>query len=138
MKNGNSISYLYAADGTKLCTTHIIGNDTTVTDYCDNVIYENGIAKMLSTETGYVSLTDGKYHYYLKDHQGNNRVVADENGKGSYINPATETRYYLDKGGMYRRGFESPHVDVWYNNHPTYEKAKLFLNNTPKMYTPFK
>ena len=34
--------------------------------------------KILLTEVGYVSLTDGKYHYYLKDHQGNNRVVVDE------------------------------------------------------------
>lgn len=93
-EDGNITSYLYAADGTKLRTTHIIGNDTTVTDYCDNVIYENGIAKMLSTETGYVSLTDGKYHYYLKDHQGNNRVVADENGK------VEERNDYYPFGGL--------------------------------------
>lgn len=33
-EGGNSISNLYAADGTKLRTTHVIGNDTTVTDYC--------------------------------------------------------------------------------------------------------
>lgn len=93
-EDGNITSYLYAADGTKLRTTHIIGNDTTVTDYCDNVIYENGIAKTLSAETGYVSLTDGKYHYYLKDHQGNNRVVVDENGK------VEERNDYYPFGGL--------------------------------------
>ena len=93
-EDGNITSYLYAADGTKLRTTHIIGNDTTVTDYCDNVIYENGIAKTLSTETGYVSLTDGKYHYYLKDHQGNNRVVVDETGK------VEERNDYYPFGGL--------------------------------------
>lgn len=93
-EDGNITSYLYAADGTKLRTTHIIGNDTTVTDYCDNVIYENGIAKTLSAETGYVSLTDGKYHYYLKDHQGNNRVVVDETGK------VEERNDYYPFGGL--------------------------------------
>ena len=58
------------------------------------MIYENGIAKTLSTETGYVSLTDGKYHYYLKDHQGNNRVVVDENGK------VEERNDYYPFGGL--------------------------------------
>ena len=79
--DGNSISYLYDMDGTKLRTTHVMGNDTTVTDYCGNVVYENETLKMLLTEAGYVSLTDGKYHYYFIDHQGNSRVVADQGGK---------------------------------------------------------
>ena len=60
------------------------------------------------------------------------------NGKGSYFNPKTETRYYLDKGGMYKKGFEGPHVDVWYNGHPSFEKSKFFLDGSPKMYTPLK
>ena len=85
-ENGNSISYLYSADGTKLRTNHMIAGNTTVTDYCGNVVYENGIPKMLLTEAGYVSLRDGKYHYYLTDHQGNNRVVADQDGKAEEIN----------------------------------------------------
>ena len=79
-EDGNSISYLYDANGTKLRTTHIIDGITTTTDYCGNVIYENEVAKTLLTESGYVSLKDGKYHYYLKDHQGNNRIVVDEDG----------------------------------------------------------
>ena len=85
-KNGNSISYLYDANGTKLRSTHVIGNDTTVTVYCGNVVYENGIPKMLLTEAGFFSLNDGKYHYYLKDHQGNNRVVVDEDGNVGEVN----------------------------------------------------
>lgn len=43
--NGNTISYLYTADGTKLRTTHVIGGVTSTTDYCGNVIFENGFAK---------------------------------------------------------------------------------------------
>lgn len=93
-ENGNSISYLYASDGTKLRTTHVIGNDSTVTDYCSNVIYENGSPQTLLTETGYISLSDNKYHYYLKDHQGNNRVVVDENGK------VEERNDYYPFGGL--------------------------------------
>ena len=33
-------------------------------------------------------------------------------GKGSYINPKTGRKYYIDKGGKYRKGTELPHVDV--------------------------
>ncbi len=47
------------------------------------------------TEAGYVSLSDGKYHYYLQDHQGNNRVVVDQNGN------VEETNNYYPFGGMF-------------------------------------
>lgn len=85
-ENGNSISFSYAADGTKLRTMHVIGKDTTVTDYCGNVVYENGVPKLLLTGTGYVSLNDNKYHYFIQDYQGNNRVVADEDGTLEEVN----------------------------------------------------
>ena len=85
-ENGNSISYLYDANGTKLRATHVIGKDTTVTDYCGNVIYENGVPSTLLTQYGYISLSDNKYHYFLQDHQGNTRVVVDEDGKVEEVN----------------------------------------------------
>ena len=50
------------------------------TVYCGNVVYENGVARLLLTEEGYVTLSDKKYHYYLQDHQGNNRVVLSSSG----------------------------------------------------------
>ena len=84
--NGNSISYLYDAAGRKLRTVHFLEGDSVTTDYCGNVVYENGVPQILLTEVGYVSLTDGKYHYYLKDHQGNNRVVVDEEGAVEEVN----------------------------------------------------
>jgi hypothetical protein len=59
-------------------------------------------------------------------------------GRGSYFNPNSGTRYYLDQGGMYRKGFERPHVDIWYNGHPTYEKVKYFLDDLSKLYTTLK
>ncbi len=93
--DGSTITYTYAADGTKLKTVHKIGGATTTTDYCGNVIYENGVQKLLLTEEGYVTLSDSKYHYYLKDHQGNNRVVINQSGT------VEETSHYYPFGGVF-------------------------------------
>ena len=93
--DGSTITYTYAADGTKLRTVHAIGGITTTTDYCGNVVYENGVAKLLLTEVGYITLSDKKYHYYLQDHQGNNRVVIDQNGS------VEETNHYYPFGGVF-------------------------------------
>lgn len=41
---------------------------------------------MLLTEASYVSLNDNKYHYFIQDHQGNNRVVVDQDGKVEEVN----------------------------------------------------
>ena len=68
---------------------------TTTTDYCGNVIYENNTAKLLLTGEGYISLSDKKYHYYLQDHQGNNRVVVDKDGN------VKETNHYYPFGGVF-------------------------------------
>ena len=93
--DGSVIAYTDAADGTKLRTVHKIGSTTTTTDYCSNVIYENNTAKLLLTEEGYVSLNDNKYHYYLKDHQGNNRVVINQSGG------VEKTNHYYPFGGVF-------------------------------------
>ena len=93
--DGSTITYTYAADGTKLRTVHKIGGVTTTTDYCGNVVYENGVQKLLLTEEGYVTLDDNKYHYYLKDHQGNNRVVINQSGA------VEETNHYYPFGGVF-------------------------------------
>ena len=93
--DGSTITYVYAADGTKLRTKHVINGTTTTTDYCGNVIYENGVRKYLLTEEGYVTLVDNKYHYYLQDHQGNNRVVIASNGT------VEETNHYYPFGGVF-------------------------------------
>ena len=93
--DGSTITYVYAADGTKLRTVHKIGGATTTTDYCGNVVYENGAQKLLITEEGYITLSDNKYHYYLKDHQGNNRVVINQSGA------VEETNHYYLFGGVF-------------------------------------
>ena len=93
--DGSTITYTYGADGTKLKTVHKTGSTTTTTDYCGNVVYENGVQKLLLTDEGYVTLSDNKYHYYLKDHQGNNRVVINQSGT------VEETNHYYPFGGVF-------------------------------------
>ena len=92
--DGSTIEYVYAADGTKLRTKHVINGATTTTDYCGNVVYENGVQKLLLTEEGYVTLADKQYHYFLKDHQGNNRMVVNASGT------VEETNHYYPFGGL--------------------------------------
>ena len=84
--NGNTIEYDYDAIGMKLREKDITGSVTTRTDYCGNVIYENGTPIKLLTDNGYITLSDSKYHFYYKDHEGNNRVVADQSNTVEQVN----------------------------------------------------
>ena len=93
--NGNSVEYEYTTDGVKSRTVHKTGSTTLTTDYCGNAVYENGVLKMLLNEAGYVSFPDRKFHFYLKDHQGNTRVVADKDGI------VEETNSYYPFGGTF-------------------------------------
>ena len=97
--DGSTITYSYAADGTKLRTVHSISGSSTSTqkDYCANVVYEDSVQKLLLTEEGYVDLsaTTPAYYYYLKDHQGNNRVIIDKDGA------VKETNHYYPFGGLF-------------------------------------
>ena len=99
-EDGSTISYLYAADGTKLRVTYKAGGTTTTTDYCGNVIYENGVVQLLLTEEGYVSLNNKRYHYYLKDYQGNNRMLMYRNDNEQKWR-VEETNHYYPFGGIF-------------------------------------
>jgi len=72
--------------GTKLREKDITSSGTTQTDYCGNVIYNNMTPTILLTDNGYVTLSDSKYHFYYKDHEGNNRVVADQSNTVEQVN----------------------------------------------------
>ena len=91
---GSSIVYEYAADGSKIRTTHTINDNVTSTVYCGNAVYENGSLKILLNESGYYSFQDNRFHFYIKDHQGNIRIVADEAGKVDEVND------YYPLGGL--------------------------------------
>ena len=100
--NGSTFTYYYAADGTKVRTVHVVNGATTQTDYCGNVIYENGAQKLLLTEEGYYDFVNGGYCYYLKDHQGNNRVVINDSGT------VKETNHYYPFGGLFANSTIQP------------------------------
>ena len=93
--NGVVVNYGYSADGVKQRVQHLNSGLPNVV-YCGNVIYEGDVAKLLLTEEGYIDLANGNaYYYYLKDHQGNNRVVI--NGSGTVM----ETNHYYPFGGVF-------------------------------------
>ena len=112
---------MYAADGTKLQTVHKIDGVTTTRDYCGNAVYENGELKMLLNEYGYVSFPDRKFHFYLKDHQGNVRVVADAEGNVEEIND------YYPFGGLMSSTAANNSQPYKYNGKELDRKAGLNL-----------
>ncbi|GHU63513.1 hypothetical protein FACS1894123_06410 [Bacteroidia bacterium] len=112
---GHNTQYSYDASGVKRKVTHqtVTSNlnvplgttnytptssqiqNTLITDYCGNIVYENGSLRYIQNEEGYVTKSGNNYifNYYLKDHLGNNRVVIDVS---SGSNPARvqATDYY--------------------------------------------
>ena len=93
--NGVVVNYGYSADGVKQRVQHLNSGLPSVV-YCGNVIYEGDVAKLLLTEEGYIDLANGNaYYYYLKDHQGNNRVALSSSGT------VIETNHYYPFGLMY-------------------------------------
>ncbi len=103
--NGNTIRYTYSATGDKLRTEYSMTSDSIIktTDYCGNLIYEQGRPHMLLVDGGYVTFNDNangnvcdsmQWHYYLTDHLGNNRVVVNTNDSIEQVN------HYYPYGGL--------------------------------------
>jgi len=130
-RQGHTAEYLYDASGVKRqvkhTTTHenlTVGwgsfKDITaaqkssekVTDYCGGVIYENGALKMILTPEGYITLngTTPTYHYYLRDHLGNNRVVVSQSGT------VTQVNHYHPFGGLFGEGTATSTQPYKYND----------------------
>ena len=68
-------------------------------DYCGNYIYQNGKISMVLTPAGYIS--GNMRYYYLKDYQGNNCVVLNQNGVVQQIN------HYYPYGSLMGEGFNA-------------------------------
>lgn len=95
-EDGSAISYMYSADGIKLRTRYFISDSiTNVKDCCGNLIYESNIPALLLIEGGYITLNDSMYHFFLKDYQGNVRVVANQRGEVEGVN------HYYPFGGVF-------------------------------------
>ena len=50
------------------------------TDYSGNLVYKSGVLDKVLFDGGYISAADTSYHFFITDHQGNVRVVADASG----------------------------------------------------------
>ena len=127
---GHTTSYRYGADGTKRNVTHVTSTtnllvpmgsivavpanqiaSTMQTDYCGNLIYENGVLSKILTEEGYITLNGTTpVHYYLKDHQVNNRVVIDQSGVVEQVN------HYYPFGMTYGDGIATSNQPYKYND----------------------
>lgn len=164
--------YTYTATGAKLkvvkkwnpnySTTPVIGttintslltlNETT--DYIGNKIYENGILKRILTDNGYIE--GNTYYFYIKDHLGNNRIVANasasviqsnqyypfgmafaegtttEQGKQPYKYNGKE----LDQShGLNQYDYQARFYDTGYNRFTTQDPlSEKFYNWSPYVY----
>ena len=65
-------------------------------DYCGNYIYEDGTLSRILIDGGYITFESNipKYHFYIQDHLGNIRVVADQSGVAEQVN------HYYPYGGI--------------------------------------
>ena len=115
-QDGSYVLYTYNAGGEKMRTDYYINPlpnmvpqvnggtgmnrnanlQHTRVDYCGNLVYENDTLKQALFEGGYVTFngTTPQYHFYVQDHQGNNRLVCDESGAIEQVN------HYYPYGGL--------------------------------------
>ena len=88
--------------------------EVTTVDYYGDFIYVNGKLKRMLFPGGYVtfrndSIEHPEYHFYLTDHQGNVRVVANQNGEVEQVN------HYYPYGGLMGESTNSDHQPYKYN-----------------------
>jgi len=96
--DGRSAAYIYGAGGKKLRVSYKTSPVSTPvpTDYCGSMIYENNVLTQVLVDGGYITFsgTTPQYHFYLKDHLGNNRVVCNASGTAEQVN------HYYPFGGL--------------------------------------
>ena len=109
--DGNTITYGYDAAGSKLSVAYKSGSTIAKTEYAGNKVYKNGTLSMILTEEGYLTLagTTPTYYYYLKDNQGNNRVVINQSGAVQQVN------HYYAFGGLFGEGVHTANQPYKYN-----------------------
>jgi len=122
-------TYLYSADGGKLRVLQQGVSSTKQTDYCGNMIYENGTLKRILVDGGYIE--GGTYYYYLTDHQGNTRVVA--NAGGSVV----QTNHYYPFGMSFTEGNATSNQPYKYNGKELdTERGLNWCDYGARMYDP--
>lgn len=99
--------YLYSSDGRKLRMTIQTPHDTLKRDYVGSYIYENSSLKRILVDGGYIQ--DGEYFFFLRDHLGNNRVVAKSDGT------VMQTNHYYPYGLPFAEGIQDSDQPYKYN-----------------------
>ncbi len=101
--SSNAITFVYDNAWNKLSVAYKSGSTTVKTEYAGNKVYKNGTLSMVLTEEGYATLsgTTPTYYYYLKDHQGNNRVVINQSGAVQQVN------HYYPFGALFGEGVQT-------------------------------
>ncbi|WP_277639209.1 RHS repeat domain-containing protein [Bacteroides graminisolvens] len=84
----------------------VLGGSKT-TDYCGNVIYENGLLKRILVDGGYIE--NDIYYFCLTDHLGNNRVIASANGS------IVQSNHYYPFGMSFAEGSATSQQPYKYN-----------------------
>ena len=87
-RDGGYINYQYSASGMKqMVSGYAPGQGYKSQFYIGNYVYGNGV-KQLLVDGGYVTFsgTTPQYHFYLKDHLGNNRVIVNASGTVEQVN----------------------------------------------------
>ncbi|MEA4915899.1 RHS repeat-associated core domain-containing protein, partial [Proteiniphilum sp.] len=102
LSGNKSVTYGYDAAGRKLSAVYKSGTTTTTSrDYVGNKVYNNGTLGIVLTDEGYATVSGTPvYYYYLKDHQGNNRVVISQGGAVQEVN------HYYPFGGLFGDGVQ--------------------------------
>ena len=106
---GASLSDSFADPSTSGSSQNIYG--LPVLDYCGNIVYSDKEPIKILFDGGYVSIKKGvpTYHFFLRDHLGNVRVVADANGK------LEERNDYYPFGGLMGKGLNGDFQSYKYN-----------------------
>ena len=106
---GSSLSDSFADQSTLSSSQNIYG--LPVLDYCGNIVYSDDKPVKILFDGGYVSIKKGvpTYHFFLRDHLGNVRVVADANGN------LEERNDYYPFGGLMGKGLNGDFQSYKYN-----------------------
>lgn len=111
--NGTSMSYTYAADGTKLNVSTTVSGTTTSSDYVKGFVYLSGALSFFSSPEGRVVKNSSggfEYQYAIADHLGNTRVL---------FTSATQTTQSVTAG------FETANQTTEAGNFSNYQTAKI-------------
>lgn len=107
--NERTIAYGWRGDGTKRFKSVDDRGTLSLTEYFDGVVYRDSAPDMLLTASGYYSLHDHKYRYFIRDYLGSVRLVRNGDGDveevNSYypsgallVNPIPDTQPYKYSG----------------------------------------